>query len=104
LNLKNHFLYIVTGVAIAISSLLSNTLPSSAELQTSRGFGVSLNTNYGFRRIDGEPRMSVYSTNPSDGDQQFDWYNVSGGQALKHRSTGKCLNAYRKYSGAEVNV
>jgi Ricin-type beta-trefoil lectin domain len=48
--------------------------------------------------------MSVYQTNPNDGDQHFDWSNVPGGQSIKHRATGKCLNAARKYAGAEVNV
>jgi hypothetical protein len=104
LNLKRHFLSLVTGVALVTSSLLATSFSASAELQTSRGFGVSLNTNYGFRRIDGEPRMSVYQTNPNDEDQHFDWSNVPGGQSIRHRSTGKCLNAYRKYAGAEVNV
>lgn len=49
--------------------------------------------------------MSTFATSGVDNDQQFDfiggYYN---GWVIKHRSTGKCLNGYNKYEGAELNV
>jgi hypothetical protein len=94
----------LTTATLSIASTVLTANKASAELITSRGFGVSLNTNYNYRRIYGEPRMSVYATNPNDGDQQFDRIQGNAGWMLKHRGTGKCLNAYSKYSGAEPFV
>ncbi|MCC2694865.1 RICIN domain-containing protein [Nodularia sp. LEGE 04288] len=68
--------------------------------------GMALNTNNNFRRIDGQPRMSIYRRNDNDPDQQFDILlpAVNGGIRLKHRSTGKCLNGHRTANGSEINV
>jgi hypothetical protein len=96
--------FLLTTATLSIASTVLTANKASAELITSRGFGVSLNTNYNYRRIYGEPRMSVYTTNPNDGDQQFDRIQGNAGWMLKHRGTGKCLNAYSKYSGAEPFV
>jgi hypothetical protein len=96
--------FLLTTATLSIASTVLTANKASAELITSRGFGVSLNTNYNYRRIYGEPRMSVYATNPNDGDQQFDRIQGNAGWMLKHRGTGKCLNAYSKYSGAEPFV
>jgi hypothetical protein len=96
--------FLLTTATLSIASTVLTANKASAELITSRGFGVSLNTNYNYRRIYGEPRMSVYATNPNDGDQQFDRIAGNAGWMLKHRGTGKCLNAYSKYSGAEPFV
>jgi hypothetical protein len=93
--------FLLTTATLSIASTVFTANKASAELITSRGFGVSLNTNYNYRKIYGEPRMSVYATNPNDGDQQFDRIQGNAGWMLKHRGTGKCLNAYSKYSGAE---
>lgn len=67
--------------------------------------GMALNTNNNFRRIDGEPRMSIYRRNDNDVDQQFERLPGShGGVLLKHRSTGKCLKGARTAFGSEINV
>jgi surface antigen len=63
--------------------------------------GIALNTNANFRLKDGHPIMSNWALNSSDNDQQFD---RQAGNLLKHRSTGKCLNAYQPVVGSEVNV
>ena len=99
--------------ALAILGALAISLPLTAvagKAQAAETFSVSgnkaLNTNYGFRKIDGEPRMSIFQRNDSDPDQQFDRVSGSlgGGTWLKQRTTGKCLNAHYLYNGAEINV
>jgi hypothetical protein len=66
---------------------------------------MALNTNNGFRTIDGNPRMSLWQRNNADPDQQFNRLPGNrGGTLLQHRTTGKCLNAYRVWNGAEINV
>lgn len=65
----------------------------------------ALNTNRNFRLIDGHPRLSIWDHSINDADQNFDRRaGKKGGELLVHRSTGKCLNAYRRFNGAEVNV
>lgn len=67
--------------------------------------GKSLNTNNSFSKIDGEPRISHWMTVPNDPDQDFERIpGNKGGTLLKHKSTGKCMNAYRKFNGAQFNV
>ncbi|HEY9880534.1 MAG TPA: peptidoglycan DD-metalloendopeptidase family protein [Leptolyngbyaceae cyanobacterium] len=97
---------------LAIASLLAAAVPvnmGSAQAQNFETFsvngGMALNTNNNFRRIDGQPRMGIWQHNVSDPDQQFQRLRQPDGTfLLKHRSTGKCLNAYRRFVGAEVNV
>lgn len=63
----------------------------------------ALNTNNNFSKVDGNPRMSIWDFNPNDADQQFDrLQGMSGSTLLKHRSTGKCLNAYYLNNGGVV--
>jgi Ricin-type beta-trefoil lectin domain len=65
----------------------------------------ALNTNWGFSRLDGNPRMSIWDRNDNDPDQQFDRIPGNlGGTLLKHRSTGMCLNAHYLWNGAEINL
>ncbi|MBC7471840.1 MAG: RICIN domain-containing protein [candidate division SR1 bacterium] len=96
---------ISTALVASGITLVAFISSASAELITSRGFNVSLNTNRFFPLINGDPKMSTYITNPDDGDQQFGfiggYYN---GWVIKHRVTGKCLNGYNKYEGAPINV
>ena len=92
----------LTSLSIVAGAILAPKV--SAEMVTSREFPVSLNTNNGFSRIDGYPRMSVYASNPNDGDQQFDRIGANGAWLMKHRTTGACLNAHYLYQGAQVNV
>ncbi|MCY6494267.1 CHAP domain-containing protein [Leptolyngbya sp. GGD] len=95
---------------IALASILSVLIPfSSVTAQANETFslngGKALNTNNNFRRIDGQPRMSIYQHNVNDPDQQFERLGGNrGGTLLRHRSTGKCLNAHRLFNGAEINV
>ncbi|WP_413176313.1 RICIN domain-containing protein [Anabaena azotica] len=86
------------GLVVGLSSAQAGETFSVRE-------GMALNTNNYFRRIDGQPRMSIYRRNDSDSDQIFDRLSGNlGGILLKHRSTGNCLNAHYLWNGAEMNV
>ncbi|MFB8788414.1 MAG: ricin-type beta-trefoil lectin domain protein [Potamolinea sp.] len=88
----------------AVSSLVIGTSAAQA-VETFSIDNIALNTNSSFRLINGHPRMSIFKRNDSDPDQQFDRMSGNrGGTLLKHRSTGKCLNAHYVSSGAEINV
>ncbi len=102
----------LTSRFVTVISLFAVLFPLNAladKVQAAETFSVNgnkaLNTNYGFRRFDGEPRMSIFQRNDNDPDQQFDRLNGNlGGTLLKHRTTGKCLNAHYLSNGAEINV
>jgi murein DD-endopeptidase MepM/ murein hydrolase activator NlpD len=102
----------LTSRFVTVISLFAVLLPLNAladKVQAAETFSVNgnkaLNTNYGFRRFDGEPRMSIFQRNDNDPDQQFDRLSGNlGGTLLKHRTTGKCLNAHYLSNGAEINV
>lgn len=88
----------------AVSSLFIGTSAAQA-VETFSIDNIALNTNSSFRLINGHPRMSIFKRNDNDPDQQFDRMPGNrGGTLLKHRSTGKCLNAHYVSSGAEINV
>lgn len=94
---------------LALAAVASSVIIGTAAAQASETFfvqeGKALNTNNLFGKIDGQPRMSIWQRNDSDSDQQFDRLPGNrGGILLKHRSTGKCLNAARLWNGAEMNV
>lgn len=94
---------------LAVSSAAVSTLVmGAAVVQAAETFSVdnvALNTNWNFRRFDGQPRMSIWSRNDNDSDQQFDRLTGNlGGTLLKHRSTNNCLNAHYLWNGAEINV
>ncbi len=99
---------ICKSVALAVASLSVVLSVGSASAQAETFFvqeGVALNTNNNFSRIDGNPRMSIYRQNNNDADQQFDRLSGNrGGTLLKHRSTGKCLNAHYLTQGSQINV
>jgi hypothetical protein len=93
---------LVVGTAIVGVSIGSSAV--SAETFVLNG-NKALNTNPSFRLIDGSPRMSTWEHSLSDPDQNFDRKPANkGGEHLVHRRTGKCLNAFRRWNGAEVNV
>ncbi|MEH1952284.1 CHAP domain-containing protein [Nostoc sp.] len=97
------------SVALAAASLSFTFSVGSVSAQAAETFfvqeGVALNTNNNFGRIDGTPRMSIYRRNDNDPDQQFDRLSGNrGGILLKHRSTGKCLNAHYLTQGSQINV
>ncbi len=102
----------LTRSALTIATLIAVTLPinmGSAQAQAWETFsvngGMALNTNNNFRRIDGQPRMTIWRHNKNDGDQQFERIaQPDGSFLLRHRSTNKCLNAHRLSNGAEMNV
>jgi hypothetical protein len=93
-NIKN-----ISTVFLGIASLAMISPAVIAE--TFSIDGVALNTNSQFALKDGHPIMSTWPLNTTDNDQQFD--RLPGNQ-LKHRSTGKCLNAYLPAAGSIVNV
>ena len=96
--------FLVALGTVAVSSLVMGTSAVQA-LETFSVDNVALNTNSTFRRIDGNPRMSIYQRNNNDPDQQFDRLQGNrGGILLKHRSTGRCLNARYLSVGSEINV
>ncbi|MEH2106915.1 ricin-type beta-trefoil lectin domain protein [Nostoc sp.] len=94
------------ALVIGSLSLVLSVGSASAHAETfSVQEGMALNTNNYFSRIDGTPRMSIYQRNDSDNDQQFDKLPGNrGGILLKHRSTGKCLNAHYLTQGSQINV
>ena len=78
-------------------------------LHLDEGTEFALNTNNAFRRVNGQPRMSISEHDINDQDQQFQIVDVEYDEVafgLRQRSTGKCLNAHnpRSENGAEVNV
>jgi Ricin-type beta-trefoil lectin domain len=97
---------LVVGISL-LTSFVATTLGATqakAELISVRDYNFSLNTNANYRLIDGSPRLSMYQSNPNDGDQNFYAYDVPGGRNIKHIGLNKCLNAHYKYSGAEINT
>jgi surface antigen len=96
-------LALALGTATFFSLVIGTSAAQAAE--TFSVDNVALNTNWNFRRIDGNPRMSIYQHNDNDPDQQFDRLPGNrGGTLLKQRSTDRCLNAHYLSNGAEINV
>lgn len=95
----------IAALAIASVSLVATARAAQAWETFQVNGGYALNTNNSFRLIDGNPRMSLYQHNINDPDQQFDISSKGNwGTLLRHRSTGKCLNAYRPSPNKEINV
>lgn len=98
---------LVVGTAI-VGISIGNATASAENFVvegSNNGVNKALNTNNNFSKIDGNPRMSIWDYNPNDADQQFDRIQGSlGGTLLKHRSTGKCLNAYYVSNGGVVTT
>ena len=95
----NTFTKVVSAAGLILSITYSLIPPVVAE--TFSIDGMALNTNSRFPLKDGHPTLSTYRLNPNDNDQQLDRLN---GNLIRHRSTGKCLNAYRAGVGSIVNV
>ncbi|MTJ15844.1 MULTISPECIES: RICIN domain-containing protein [unclassified Dolichospermum] len=69
------------------------------------GSNKALNTNNNFRRVDGNPVMSLWDFNSNDRDQQFDRIPGNrGGTLLRHGSTGKCVNSHYLTNGGVLNT
>jgi hypothetical protein len=95
----------IAAIAIASVSLVATAQAAQASETFQVNGGYALNTNNSFRLIDGNPRMSLYQHNINDPDQQFDRLPGNlGGTLLRHRSTGKCLNAHYLSNNKEINV
>ena len=95
--------WLALGTATFLSLVTGTSMAQAAE--TFSVDNVALNTNWNFPRIDGNPRMSIWSRNDNDPDQQFDQLSGNrGGILLKQRSTGRCLNAHYLSNGSEINV
>jgi Ricin-type beta-trefoil lectin domain/Peptidase family M23 len=89
----------IVGIIFIGLSFVVTVMPA-AMAETFSIDGMALNTNNQFPLKDGYPIMSTWPLNPNDNDQQFD----RQGNLLRHRSTGKCLNAYQPSVGSTVNV
>ncbi len=96
---KNKPVTKIVGIIFMGLSLAVSVMPA-AMAETFSIDGMALNTNNNFQSKDGHPIMFTWKLNPNDNDQQFD----RQGQLLRHRSTGKCLNAYQPSVGSIVNV
>ncbi|MEG3921520.1 ricin-type beta-trefoil lectin domain protein [Microcoleus sp. T3_A4] len=94
----------MAALAIASVSLVATAQAAQAWETFQVNGGYALNTNNNFRLIHGNPRMSLYQHNLNDPDQQFDRLPGKWGTLLRHRSTGKCLNAYLPSQSKEINV
>jgi murein DD-endopeptidase MepM/ murein hydrolase activator NlpD len=95
----------IAAIAIASVSLVATAQAAQAWETFQVNGGYALNTNNSFRLIEGNPRMSLYQHNINDPDQQFDRLPGNlGGTLLRHRSTGKCLNAHAPTHNKEINV
>ena len=104
LTTVSKFTGFVFGVAIVSLASIVGSSSSNAETFVLNG-NKALNTNSSFRAIDGHPRMSIWDHSLNDADQNFDRKTGGkGGEHLVNRRTGKCLNAFRRWNGAEVNV
>jgi len=103
---------LVAFFGISASLLFLSTFTQAAQASEtfsvdSNSGGMALNTNNQFRRIDGQPRMSLWQRNDNDTDQQFERLVIKGQPGvvqLMHRSTGKCINAHYPSNGSEFNV
>lgn len=93
------------GVVGFLALSLLGGLADKAQAETFSIDGKSLNTNSSFRRIDGQPRLSIWGTLANDPDQDFTRLPGNlGGVLLKQKSTGNCLNAHYLANGREINV
>lgn len=91
--------------AVTIASITMATAQAAQALETFQIGGFALNTNNNFVKFDTQPIMSSWTHNINDADQQFDiLQGARGGKLLRHRSTGKCLNAHYMWNGARMNV
>jgi len=90
----------------ALSILLFDSMESLQNIGSDVcGNNKALNTNDNLRKIDGNPRISIWDFNPNDNSRQFDRIASSrGGTLLKHRSTGNCLNSHYLPNGGLVNT
>jgi surface antigen len=102
MNIKNNSVNTkIFSIFCLALSFMGATIPSASAESFSIG-GTALNTNNQFQLKDGHPVMSTWPLSTTiDNDQQFDRLS---GNLLKHRSTGKCLNAYQPAAGSIVNV
>jgi hypothetical protein len=102
MNIKNNSANAkILSIFCLALSFMGATIPLASAESFSIG-GTALNTNNQFQLKDGHPVMSTWPLSATiDNDQQFDRLS---GNLLKHRSTGKCLNAYQPAAGSIVNV
>ena len=105
MKLKNFSSSAVAALTIASALISATALADNAQAETFSINNKALNTNGVFSRIDGQPRVTIWDAVPNDPDQDFQ--RLSGnrsGVLLKNQKTGNCVNAYRKFNGAEFNT
>jgi Ricin-type beta-trefoil lectin domain len=99
--------FILASLVFCLSTFsIGGIFASSASAETFTLSGnKSLNTNGGFRLIDGNPRLSLWDANAGDSDQQFTRLSGNrGGTLLRNQTTGKCINAHYMYNDGQINV
>jgi hypothetical protein len=107
MSTRSRFLSIVAACIsfAAISTSMTSAAKAASFEIFSLSDGKSLNTANDFSTVDGQPRMSIWSTNPNAPYQQFTRFSYNNGTIqLKHQGTGKCLNAAYLRNGGPVNV
>ena len=104
MNLKFCALSLCFTIATSVIVASSNA-SASAENFIVDGSKKALNTNNNFRKVDGNPVMSIWDFSSTDRDQQFERLQGNrGGTLLRHVSTGKCLNIHYLKNEGVVNT
>jgi hypothetical protein len=99
------FKLLILFVGTTIVTTFIGNAAALAENFVVDGSNKALNTNNNFRKVDGNPIMSLWEFSSTDRDQQFDRISGNrGGTLLRHGSTGKCLNSHYLTNGGVVNT
>ena len=99
------FKLLVLFIGTTIVTTFMGNAAALAENFVVDGSNKALNTNNNFRKVDGNPIMSLWEFSSTDRDQQFDRISGNrGGTLLRHGSTGKCLNSHYLTNGGVVNT
>jgi hypothetical protein len=104
---SSRFLSIATAcISFAAISTAMASVAKADQVYVFHNGGMALNTNNSFSKIDGTPRISLWSRNDNDPDQQFTelYSSQNRGVRFMHKSTGLCLNAHYLKDGGSVNL
>jgi Ricin-type beta-trefoil lectin domain len=107
MSTRSKFLSIVAAcISFAAISTAMASAAKADQIYVFHNSGMALNTNNSFSKIDGTPRMSLWSRNDNDPDQQFTelYSSQNRGVRFMHKSTGLCLNAHTLKDGGSVNL
>jgi Ricin-type beta-trefoil lectin domain len=107
MSTRSKFFSITTAcISFAAISTAMASAAKADQIYVFHNSGMALNTNNSFSKIDGTPRMSLWSRNDNDPDQQFTelYSSQNRGVRFMHKSTGLCLNAHTLKDGGSVNL